>query len=55
MGIFQMLFPKNDGTRRDVQQKVEESTTRLDEAKDRFENTIRDMLARHDELRGRLK
>lgn len=53
MGLFKMIFKPHDGTRQRVKTDVEISRRDVEYAVNRFEETIRNLLDRNDQLTGR--
>jgi hypothetical protein len=54
-GFFKSIFAPNDGTRRKVKEEVAASRERLETAANRFEETVRQLLERNDQVTGREK
>ena len=55
IGFFKSIFSSNDGSRQQVKEEVLASRERLETAKNRFEETVRLLLERNDEVTGRDK
>jgi len=51
--VLKSIFAPNDGSRKEVHRKVVESRERVQQAANRVEETIREMLDRNDRLTGR--
>lgn len=52
-GFLKSIFRPHDGTRQKVQEEVVTSREKVETAVDRFEDTIRELIDRNDELTGR--
>lgn len=54
-GLFAMIFRPHDGSRERVKNEVVQSRVKLEKSVNRFEETVREMMARNDEITGRRK
>ena len=52
-GLLKSIFAPNDGSRQRVMDEVTASRERVEKAANRFEETVRDLLKRNDDVTGR--